>query len=393
MPKPKHPAPKTLPLETTLPSAWYLDADIFKLEKQHIFFREWVCVGREEELESTGDYQVLDVYGESIILLRNTQGALRAFYNVCRHRGSRLCEASQAHGDDPGPELKGGVINRKIIRCPYHAWTYDLDGQLIRAPHLGEAEGFPLKDVQLYPVGVVTWGGFIFVNLSPENAPDFSSEISVVDEYLKRYPLKDLRIGHTIEYEIDANWKVLSENYNECYHCGPVHPELCRVVPAFRERGGSDLDWERGIPHREGATTFTRSGETTRRSFPGLNEDELVRHKGYLVYPNLWLSLSRDHVAVFILKARSAGHTSLTCHFLFEQHEMDQPGFDPSDAVDFWHIVNRQDWKICSMVQQGMAARVHEHGYFSPMEDWNLDIRRYVKDRIGQYVTEPQASD
>lgn len=382
-------APKNLPLETTLPSSWYLDAEIFELEKKHIFFREWICVGREEELKGAGDHRVLDVYGESIILLRNSGGALRAFYNVCRHRGSRLCEAREG----TGPVLKGGVINRKAIRCPYHAWTYDLDGQLTRAPHLGQAEGFPVEDVQLYPVGVETWGGFIFISLSPAEAPDFRTGIAVVDEYLKRYPLRDLRIGHTIEYEIDANWKVLCENYNECYHCGPVHPELCQVVPAFRERGGADLDWERGIPHREGATTFTLSGETSRRSFPGLNEDELVRHKGYLVYPNLFLSLSRDHVAVFILKASSAGHTALTCHFLFEPHEMDRPDFEPHDAADFWDIVNRQDWKICSMVQQGMAARVHHHGYFSPMEDWNLDIRRYVKDRIGPYVPEPQASN
>jgi len=387
MPNSKYPSPKHLPLEITLPSSWYLEDGIFALEKEHIFFREWICVGREEEFPAPGDYRVIDVYGESIILLRNTKGLLKAFYNVCRHRGARLCEAAVTN-QECGPPLKGGVINRKAIRCPYHAWTYDLDGQLMRAPHLGEADGFAVEDIQLYPVGVETWGGFIFINLSPADAPDFPAGIRLVDEYLQRYPLKTLRIGYTIEYEVDANWKVLCENYNECYHCGPVHPELCQVVPAFREQGGSGLDWERGIPHRKGATTFTLSGETARGSFPGLNEDERVRHKGYLVYPNLFLSLSRDHVAVFLLDARSAGHTHLTCHFLFDPLEMQKPEFDPSDAVDFWHLVNCQDWKICAMVQQGMSARVHQHGYFSPMEDWNLDIRRYVKDRIDAYVSE-----
>jgi Rieske 2Fe-2S family protein len=165
-----------------------------------------------------------------------------------------------------------------------------------------------------------------------------------------------------------------------------VHPELCKLVPAFRNAGGADLDWERGVPHREGAVTFTESGTTSRRAFPGLNSDEQVRHKGDLLYPNVFISAAMDHVAVFILRAKGAGQTDIDCHFLFEQHEMAKPGFDPSDAVDFWHLVNRQDWAICERVQQGIATRVHRRGLFSPMEDWNLDIRSYVSDRIGDYV-------
>jgi len=276
------------------------------------------------------------------------------------------------------------VGGRSII-CPYHAWTYDLDGQLLRAPHLSEEHGFKKEDIHLHPVGVATWGGFIFLNLTPDQAPSFEDYIRESDQRFARYPLADLRIAQTISYEIKANWKVLCENYNECYHCGPVHPELCRVVPAFREAGGSDLDWERGIPHREGATTFTFSGESTRRSFPGLDEDEQTRHKGELLYPNVFLSLAREHVAVFILKAIGPDLTHLDCHFLFEPYEMEKPDFDPSDAVDFWDLVNKQDWAICERVQQGMGARVHERGVYAPMEDWNLDIRRYVHDRIGHH--------
>ena len=132
--------------------------------------------------------------------------------------------------------------------------------------------------------------------------------------------------------------------------------------------------------------TFTASGSTTRRAFPGLNEDEQVRHKGDLIYPNLFLSAACDHVAVFLLYAKGPGITTIDCHFLFEPQEIDSPAFDPSDAVDFWHLVNRQDWAICERVQQGIGARVHESGMFSPMEDWNLDIRRYVTDRIGKFL-------
>jgi Rieske 2Fe-2S family protein len=230
---------------------------------------------------------------------------------------------------------------------------------------------------------VECWGGFVFLNLSPATAPPLAQQLTGIPERTKRYPLAELRIGRSIRYSVAANWKALCENYNECYHCAGVHPELCAVVPAFRERGGANLDWARGIPHRPGAYTFTTSGTTRRRAFPTLNEDERVRHKGELAYPNLFLSLACDHAAVFILKPRSAGHTDIVCHFLFEPFEMDKSDFDPRDAIEFWDLVNRQDWAICEALQQGISARVHERGYYAPMEDFNLDIRRYVLDRIG----------
>jgi Rieske 2Fe-2S family protein len=373
-------------LESTLPSSWYLDEGVYALEREHIFMREWVCAGREEELPGPGDHKVLDIYGESILLVRNREGLLRAFYNVCRHRGASLCPAGKQEESDDRLPLKGGVIGKRTIICPYHAWSYDLDGNLKRAPHMKEEMGFSAKDIQLHPVGCKTWGGFIFLNLTPEQAPSFSELIAAPSEQFQHYPLADLRIGRTIRYEVNANWKVLCENYNECYHCGVVHPELCRIVPAFREAGGAGLDWERGVAHREGATTFTATGTTNRRSFPGLNEDEQVRHKGDLIYPNMFLSVARDHVVAFLLHAKGAAHTAIDCHFLFETHEMEKADFDPSDAVEFWHLVNRQDWTICERVQLGMNSRVHERGVFSPMEDWNLDIRRYVTDRIGKFI-------
>ncbi|MEP4146464.1 MAG: aromatic ring-hydroxylating dioxygenase subunit alpha [Halioglobus sp.] len=371
--------------ESTLPSSWYLDDDVFELEREHIFMREWLCVGREEETPNAGSHQVLDLYGESVLLLRNNDGDLRAFYNVCRHRGARLCRADGA-SDSHGVTLGGGVMGSRRIVCPYHAWTYSLDGDLQRAPHLEADTEIDLSEFSLYPVAVVSWGGFVFVHLTPEKASDFHAQIETTTRQFQRYPLEELRIGHSISYQVAANWKVICENYNECYHCGPVHPELCEVVPIFKRRGGADLDWDRGIPHRDGAVTFTASGTTERRMFPGLNADEQVRHKGDLVYPNLFLSASSDHVAVFVLQAKSANKTTIDCHFLFESHEMSKPDFDPADAVDFWHKVNCQDWAICERVQQGMKSRVHEAGIFSPMEDWNLDIRRYVTDRIAAHL-------
>ena len=368
-------------LEQTLPSSWYYSNDIHSLEKERIFCREWLCVAREEELPGPGDFRVLDVVGESILLLRNRQGALRAFYNVCRHRGARLCRTDESA--PVGMAVNGGVIAARSILCPYHQWSYDLDGHLVATPHMGSVPGFDKSAISLYPVGVECWGGFIFLNLTPAEARPFGAELGEIPQRTRRYPLAGLRIGHSITYRVAANWKAICENYNECYHCGGVHPELCSVVPAFREAGGAGLDWSRGVPHREGANTFTYSGTTTRRAFPALNQDERERHKGEVIYPNLFVSLARDHVAAFILQPRGPERTDIVCYFLFEPCEIEKPDFNPGDAVEFWDITNRQDWSICESVQRGIRSRVHQYGYYAPMEDYSLDIRRYVKERLG----------
>lgn len=368
-----------LALERSLPSAAYVDADAFAKEKASIFTREWFCAGRTEELPAAGDHRVLDIAGESILVVRGADGALHAHYNVCRHRGARLCDS--ANDARWGLSLDAGVIGKSLIRCPYHSWTYGLDGALKAAPYLEDQPGFDKSQFSLYPVGVQTWGGFFFLNLSPGTAPDFEACLSEPSRRLANYPLADLRTARTLRYELAANWKIILENYNECYHCPPVHPELCAIVPAFRERGGIDLDWEAGIAHKPGAVTYTASGQTSRAPFPGLSEEEKVRHKGELIYPNLMFSVSCDHAAAFILWPVAADRTVVECRFLFHPDEMQKPDFDGSDAIDFWDLVNRQDWAVCERVQSGVSARVHAFGYYSPIEDPSLDIRRYVQDR------------
>ena len=372
-------------LQKSLPSSYYQSDHIFSLEKEKIFCREWFCAAREEQLTHAGDYLVLDVAGESILLVRTKDGVVKAHYNVCRHRGARIIPAP---GDEAeyAVKLGGGVLGATAVRCAYHQWTYGLDGQLLSSPFTKEGEDFCKADFSLYPVGVEIWGGFIFLNLSPEEAArtqrTVKTQFGDAMERVNRYPLSDLRIAKRLTYEVQANWKIVMENYNECYHCGGVHPELCEIVPAFRQQGGADLQWERGIPHKEGAVTFTWTGKTNRAPFPGLNEDEKVRHKGELIYPNMMLSLACDHVAAFTLWPAGPQRTILVCDFLFHPEEMKKPDFDPKDAVDFWDLVNRQDWEICKRVQQGTSSRIHEFGYYAPMEDLSLDIRRYVLERL-----------
>jgi glycine betaine catabolism A len=372
-------------MQKSLPSAYYRSEDIFALEKEKIFCREWFCAAREEQVAAPGDVLVLNIAGESVIVARTKTGEIRAHYNVCRHRGSRLLP-------EPGEELPegikllGGVLGANGIRCPYHLWTYALDGKLLNAPHTKEGQGFCKAEFSLYPIGVGLWGGFIFLNLTPDAATDAGKKLQTVFgdamDRVKRYPLGELRAAKRIAYEVEANWKIILENYNECYHCGAVHPELCDVVPAFQQQGGAALEWEQGIPHKEGAVTFTWTGKTNRRPFSGLDENEKVRHKGELIYPNLMLSLACDHVAAFTLWPKSPNRTTVVCDFLFHPEEMKKLDFVPSDAIEFWDLVNRQDWAICKRVQQGTQARVHEFGYYAPMEDMSLDIRRYVLERL-----------
>jgi len=367
-------------MERSLPSSSYLTPEAWAADRARIVQREWFCAARSEDVPLAGDHVVLDIAGDSILLVRTKEGELRAHYNVCRHRGARICDA--ANDAKWGLELAGGVIGG-VIRCPYHSWAYGLDGALLAAPNLSAAADFDKGSFSLYPVGVREWGGFVFLNLTPEGAPDFAMGLGEAPRRLGNYPLDALRTAATISYDVAANWKLLLENYNECYHCGPVHPELSALVPEFRNNGGMHLDWERGIPHRKGATTYTMSGTTSRAPFPGLSDEEKVRHKGELLYPNLMLSVASDHVAAFLLWPEAADRTRVECRFLFHPDEIARPGFDPADAVDFWDLVNRQDWAVCERVQRGMAASVHHHGYYSPMEDSSLDIRRYVADRQG----------
>lgn len=368
-------------LEPTLQREFYFSPEIFAREQERIFYSEWFYAGREEQLPHPGDYLMLDVAGEEVLIIRTKDGELRAHYNLCRHRGSRLVlQVSDLetgpHGNFPG-----------AIRCPYHSWTYTLEGTLRTAPYLTEGDQFYKEEFSLHEVGLQTWGGFFFLNLSPQDARarkhSLLAQLGPIPERLGRYPLADLRITRRIVYDVRANWKVILENYNECYHCGGVHPELCEIVPAFKKSGGSELDWDRGIPHKDGAFTFTLSGKTNRAPFPGLDEDEKIRHKGELIYPNFMLSLAADHVAAFSLWPHSPDRTTIVCDFLFHPREMDKPDFDPSDAVDFWDLVNRQDWHICEGVQRGMQSRKFRSGFYAPMESLSLDIRRYVCERLG----------
>ncbi len=361
-------------LQAALPKAMYVDHAAWQHEREWVLLASWTCVGRIDELGLAvpSRLAVIEVLGESILLTSDATG-LHGAYNVCRHRGSQVVPVRP--GDRPVP------CEVRSLRCPYHSWTYALDGRLLRAPHTEAVTGFDADDFSLSPVAVDTWGGFVFVHLSPASARPLAEEVGAVADKLARYPLASLTSSRRLVYEVAANWKVVAENYNECYHCGPVHPELSRLVPAFAG-GGDGIDWDAGVPHREGAWTFTMTGSSARRPFPELDADERVRHKGELIYPNLLISCSADHVTAFTLWPLAVDRTRVVCDLLFAPEEVTDPGFDPDDAADLWDLVNAQDWAVCESVQRGMSSRAYDQGWFAPMEDPSLDIRRWLLPRL-----------
>ncbi len=359
-------------LERSLARAAYVDDKVWERERVDLFATSWVCIGRSDQVASEpGSYRLIDLQGENVLVVRGDDSSLRAFVNVCRHRGAELVDSTDA-------AACAGTFGA-LIRCPYHSWTYNNDGSLRGAPYLSDLDRDAHGLIQLQ---FATWGGFAFVRQDDGRDESLLECIGAGAARIANYPLESLVVAASICYRVDANWKVLAENYNECYHCLPVHPELCDLVPSFRHGGGSDLDWERGIPHRAGAYTFTTTGTTNRAPFPGLSADELVNHKGELIYPNLFVSLSCDHVAAFVMWPEGPARTTVVCDFLFHPDQVAKSDFDPSDAVTFWDLVNRQDWSICERVQRGMTSRHFTEGLFSPIEDPSLDIRRWWGDRM-----------
>jgi Rieske 2Fe-2S family protein len=360
----------------------YVDPASWVAERDRVLLSEWTCVGRRADLGLAEPQRaaVVELLGESVVVTCDADAALHAAYNVCRHRGSQLFPV------EPGSQPV--TCAAAALRCPYHSWTYALDGSLLRAPHAGEVDA---REFALHPVGVAEWGGFVFLRLTDPADGSRPPGWQRADHTLANYDLDSLVTGRVLTYDVAANWKVLAENYNECYHCGPVHPELCRLVPAFGG-GGTDIDWDAGVPHRDGAWTFTMSGTTTRAPLPRLDETERTHHKGELVYPNLLLSCSADHVAAFVLTPLAVDRTRIECSLLFAADAVADPSFDPSDAADLWDLVNRQDWAICESVQRGMSSRAYTHGWFAPMEDDSADIRRWLLPRLG-LTTESRTSE
>ncbi|TME11889.1 MAG: aromatic ring-hydroxylating dioxygenase subunit alpha [Chloroflexi bacterium] len=359
----------------TLTGADYTSAVVYEEERERLFFRGWLCVGRSEEIAEPGTYLVRDVVGESVFVVRNRDGEPRAFYNVCAHRGTKLLD------DEPACGHLG-----KALKCPYHSWSYDFDGHLLATPNVHEDEQFERDDYPLHAIAVGEYGGFLFVSLAEHPRPLGewlrNSNETITD--FERYRMAELRLGRRLTYDVAANWKIVVENYNECLHCPTIHPELVQVIPLFRK--GEVWDGETadgGNLMIEGATSFTATGVSDLPRFPGLLDPDYGMYYGVFQFPNLMVNLHPDSVMAYLIYPNGPGRTTVVSEFYFRPEAIALPGFDPSPTVELWDLISRQDWTVCERAQLGVSSRSFRGVYprkdrllFDFNERWRQELGR-----------------
>lgn len=355
------------PAAFTLPRQLFTDRSVFDAEADHLFWPAWHCVARLEDFARPGDFRTFEVCGSGFFVVRDAAGTLRAYHNVCRHRGTRLIEAAEGSG-----------LTR--IQCPYHAWTYGLDGHLAGAPDVSGIQGFDRADYGLHPAALEVWRGFVFVNLTPRPRP-LREYLGGLEQRASPFPLEELRRVHRVVYDIEANWKLVVENANECYHCPSIHPQLVRLTP--HRSGGEDLvegpvfgGW---MDFVKDVDTLTASGRTSRPAFPGLSDEDRRRVYYYVLYPANFLAFLPDYVTLDWFLPLGPDRTRLVFDMFVDGRHPDPA----TDAMEFWDTTNRQDWHICELAQRGARTVAYTQGRYSMEEDTVHRVDRFYVRKMG----------
>jgi Rieske 2Fe-2S family protein len=343
---------------TMLPPTAFIDDGVLEWEVDQIF-RGWVVAGHISSVNERGKFFVRQVGTDSVVIVGGEDGTPRAFLNVCRHRGAQLIE-----------EREGQV--RKRLQCPYHAWSYDLDGGLRAAPHMDGVEDFDPSCNGLLGVRLAVIGGLVLIDLSG-SAPDPDEHVGDLLDHLERYRTGELLRGGDATYEVNANWKGIAENYNECLHCPGVHPELNALSHYMSgEEVVGEGAWCGGtMTLRSDASTMALEGAghtADRPPIQGLTAEDAKTVVYVALFPNALVSLHPDYVMLHTLWPQAPGHTHVTCEWFFEPQTMARDDFDPSDAIGFWDMVNKQDWYVCELQQKGLATRNYTAGRYSAEE-------------------------
>ena len=354
----------------TLPRAYYTSEEIFAAEKDVIFGRLWSCVGRSSRFAQPGDYIVATVADESIIVVRGRDGIVRAFFNVCRHRGTRLCSTETGRFSD-------------VIQCPYHAWTYAIEGDLIGAPHMHGVEGFNRDDYPLHTAAVAESNGFVFVNVATATMT-LPAWFAPLATRLDRFSLETLGIAHHVTYDVRANWKLVFQNYSECLHCPVIHPELASRIP-YQSSANDLADGPFLGGYMELAADHESVTVSGRRCAPPISSATKDDQRAYYysAMPNLLLSIHPDYVNYYRLTPLAVDRTRVDSEWLFNVDPANPEVVRPEEAVSFWDLVNRQDWQIVEQGQQGIASRRYEPGPYSPRESlcaaWDREYLRLME--------------
>ena len=366
----------------TLPGKYYHKEEIYKEEVEKIFYKFWIYACRAEEIPLIGDYKLIQVEDESLILVRDKSYEIKALFNVCSHRGTQLCN-----------EPKGN-FNKKSIQCPYHAWTYGLDGKLLGAPLMKEGDGFNKEDCALHQAHVHLWEGFIFISLA-ENPELFEIQMEALMGKFSDWKMGELRIAHHVKYEVNCNWKLILQNYQECYHCPGVHPLLSQLTPVQSAQhdfskgavigGFMDLTKERG--------SMTIDGNAAAPPLYDVSGDDLQRIYYYSVFPNMLLTPHPDFVLFHRITPLGPGKIITDCYWLFHPEVIKdgqaQDGI--RSAVEFWDLTNQQDWKVCEQMQTGTKSNRFTRGYYSGREEILHTLDKELLKALGHDETDANA--
>lgn len=367
-------------LEETLPSSAYVDPADYQRDLDAIWYRRWIMVCRAADIAEPLAYRVFTIGTQEVLVVRDETGALNAFHNTCRHRGSQLCQTTS------------GRLTARLLTCPYHSWSYSLRGELVRVPSKSLPEGFLKSDYPLYALALAEWRGFVFVNLDDKPKDTVADTFDEASVSLANWPLEELVSGHVFTKVMDCNWKIFWENFNECLHCPGVHQHLSHLVPIYG-RGlmgrHDDPDWAKHADNdapefsgrlRDGAETWSQDGRSLGVKFQGLTEAERSAGQTYAMHlPSMFIVGHVDYVRTVTLTPLGPERTRLTAEWLFPPQEMPPAGLD--NIVAFGRQVLEEDAAVCELNQRGLHSRRHRAGVLMP-EEYDLHrFHRWVRAR------------
>jgi Rieske 2Fe-2S family protein len=356
----------------TLPAQYYTDPALFQREMRAVHYDMWLHAGRTEQVPETGSYFLVQFAGVNVVVLRNENAEITAFHNTCRHRGTLLCKEHE--GRLPGK-----------IRCAYHAWTYALDGRLISAPNMEKVQGFDRADYPLNTVTTAVWDGHIFINLSKQPQP-FHEYLAGLDRKFTPWGMEKLVRVERKVYHLQANWKLVIQNYSECLHCPIAHPLLNKHSHYMSGDNDPPQPTYLGgrMDLRDGVKTLSMDGQTNRAPLPGLSAQDQRHVYYYCLLPQLLLNLHPDYMLTFQLWPMAVDRTDIVCEWAFHPDAIAKADFDPHDAIDFWDLTNKQDWELSDLAQAGISTRGYQPGPYSNREELLMALDRFVLERLAK---------
>lgn len=333
---------------STMPARWYTDPAFLDAEKERIFWKTWQPVGRIDMVARPGDYFACEVVGEPLVVTRGVDGVLRAFYNVCRHRGATVAQ---------------GKGNRKSLQCMYHGWTYGLNGRLLNAPEFEGVKNWRKDDVCLPEVKVEAWGPFVFVNLDPAASPMRETSYGPIYDEIraKGFNIDAMTLCERRDYDIACNWKVYVDNYLEGYHLPTAHPGLFKELDYDQYR----VDTFRYYSSQYAPIRPARPDDPRSRDRRYVRTEDEAEALYYWIFPNVMLNVYLDNMSINIILPLGHDRTLTIFEWYFEQPGTGEGWESMQQIIAFSDEIQHEDIEVCEIVQKGLMSRSYDRGRFS----------------------------